>query len=103
MTNTDIPRPARLRVAALWLLVMVPVAVVWGYKVEWYPRPYWVTFYDPEAIHYYNGGLGIARGQTPTNIHNPATPLQLLNAGIIWGGGFGATDFPRFLPRAYWL
>jgi hypothetical protein len=58
---------------------------------------------DPEAIHYYGGGLRIARGLAPNSTHNPGTPLQLLNALIVRVEGLGPLDFPSFLRRAHAL
>ena len=50
------------------------------------PRPFWVHYYDPEVI-YFIQGLHLLRGEVPTNIDHPGTPLQLLSAllGAITG------------------
>jgi hypothetical protein len=83
------------------VVALSPLIADWAYKVYVHPRAYWIVFWDPEAIHYYNGGLMMARGEVPSNVDNPATPLQAINAAIAKIGGYGAFDFDRLRTAAY--
>jgi hypothetical protein len=74
---------------------MLPAGIDWLYKVHLWPRPYWVFFYDPEAIYFYSG-LEILRGQSPANVDNPGTPLQLLSALVLGFVGRSPLDFDHF-------
>jgi hypothetical protein len=61
---------------------VLPLAIDWAYKAVVHPRPFWAFYYDPEAIYFYDG-LRLLRGETPVNVDNPATLVQLLSAAIL--------------------
>jgi hypothetical protein len=77
------------------LVGMSPTGIDWLYKVYIWQRPFWVFFYDPEAI-YFNAGLELLRGQSPANVDNPGTPLQILSALVLGFIGRSPLDFDHF-------
>lgn len=79
---------------------MLPVTIAWVAKIVVLPRPYWIFFYDPEAIYFYSG-LRLLRGLVPENVDNPGTPLQLLSALIAAITGTTPLAYGRFLLVAH--
>ena len=77
-------------------LACLPAVVSWVVKVIVHPRPFWVQFYDPETIYFYEG-LRLTRGQVPLNVDNPGTPLQVLSAAIAIVTGRTPAAYERFL------
>jgi hypothetical protein len=90
----------RLRFAALFVASCAPVIVDWAVKVLVWPRPFWVYYYDPEAIYFY-GGLSLLRGRLPANVDNPGLPLHMLSALIAVATGATPLRYAGFLTIAH--
>lgn len=89
-----------LRFAALFVASCAPVLVDWTAKVLVWPRPFWVYYYDPEAIYFF-GGLSLLRGRLPANVDNPGLPLHMLSALIAAVTGATPLQYARFLAVAH--
>lgn len=83
-----------------FLAAIAPILGTWVAKVVVWPRPFWVHFYDPEAIHFY-AGLHLLRGLVPENVDNPGTPLQLISALIAAVTGATPARYEAFLFAAH--
>jgi hypothetical protein len=92
----------RLRFAALFVVSCGPVLVDWTAKVVVWPRPFWVYYYDPEAIYFY-GGLSLLRRRLPANVDNPGVPLHMLSALLAAVTGPTPLRYARFLAVAHTL
>ena len=86
--------------ALILFLALAPIWGEWVYKVYVHPRPFWAFYYDPEIIYFY-GGLELLNGQTPKNVDNPGTPVQLISAGLLLLTGRNPLDFDSFRVSAY--
>lgn len=92
----------RLRFAALFIASCAPVLIDWAAKVLVWPRPFWVYYYDPEAIYFY-GGLSLLRGRLPANVDNPGLPLHMLSAVVAAITGPTPLRYAPFLAAAHTL
>lgn len=92
----------RLRFAALFVASCAPVLIDWTAKVLVWPRPFWVYYYDPEAIYFY-GGLSLLRGRLPANVDNPGLPLDMLSALLAAITGPTPLRYAAFLAVAHTL
>src|SRR5205814_2494173 len=63
------------------LVAALPLLVNWTAKAVIDPRPFWVHYYDPETIYFYDG-LRMAELHAPHAADNPGTPLQVMSAAI---------------------
>jgi hypothetical protein len=91
------------------LFLMLPTALLLLTLVLHHVRgPYWIAVYDPEYAYLLNS-LQVAQMQTPTVVHHPGTPLQILGAVVLrtshffWGQDQLADDVlrkPEFYLRA---
>src|SRR5207253_10211680 len=63
-------------------------------------RPFWIYFYDPETIYFYDG-MRIARGLVPAHADNPGTPLQMISAAIVALTGRTPLRYEAFLAVAH--
>lgn len=91
---SDVRRRLLAAVAAI-----LPIVALGIFKLLVMPRPFWVYYYDPENIYFYQGLL-ILRGVVPSNIDNPGTPLQLLSSLIATFTGSSILDLGAFLDVA---
>jgi len=95
------PKAAAARRSPLWiLLALAPIVWIWGAKVVVEPRPFWVHYYDPEAIYFFEG-LDLARLRPPESFDRPGAPVQLLSALLVLARGSTALDFDGFRFAAY--
>ncbi|HEX7193191.1 MAG TPA: hypothetical protein VF381_16590 [Thermoanaerobaculia bacterium] len=92
----------RLRFAALFVASCSPVLIDWTAKVLVWPRPFWVYYYDPEAIYFY-GGLSMLRGRLPANVDNPGLPLHMLSALLAAITGPAPLRYAQFLAVGHTL
>lgn len=81
---------------------LAPIVVEAVVKLLLRPRPFWVHYYDPEVI-YFVQGLQLLRGQVPSNIDHPGTPLQVLSALLTAITGPSLLHFERFVAVAHVL
>ncbi|MDM8541587.1 hypothetical protein QUF90_10925 [Desulfococcaceae bacterium HSG9] len=81
-------------------LALAPITGEWIYKVFIYPRPFWAFYYDPETIYFYSG-LELLNGQTPNNVDNPGTPVQLISAALLTFIGRNPLNLDCFRVSAY--
>lgn len=95
-------RRSRLRTLAVIVAAMLPPLADWILKVVVRPRPFWIFYYDPEAIYFY-GGLHLLRGRVPANLDNPGTPVHLLSAGLAALTGPTPLRYAAFLFAAHLL
>ena len=65
------------------------------YRVVIHPRPFWMHFYDPETIYFYQS-LRLLGGHAPLNVDHPGTPVQLLGAVIALFTGRSPLQFDAF-------
>lgn len=93
-----------LRVAskrlALAALLLLPALTYWTWVHLVHPRPYWVHFYDPETIYFYQG-LRLLEGRAPTNIDNPGTPVQAASALLALAATRSPLELDAFRTAAY--
>jgi len=87
-----------------WLVVLAaaPLLVQWALKTRLWPRPFWIHFYDPETIYFYEG-LRLLRGLSPQNVDHPGTPLQILSAAVAFLTGPTPRHYEGFLLVAHGL
>lgn len=81
---------------------LLPLAVEAAVKLVLRPRPFWVHFYDPEVI-YFLQGLRMLRGQVPSNIDHPGTPLQVLSALVAAMTGSSLLRYDAFVSTVHVL
>jgi hypothetical protein len=77
-------------------IALLPIVLEWIWKTVIHPQPWWLHYYDPETSYFYEG-LRIASGQSPFNVDNPATPLQLFSAAFSLMLGPSPLTYPRFI------
>jgi hypothetical protein len=95
---------ARMRRSA-WLAVaigLLPVQCVWVHKVLLHPRPFWITFYDPETLYFYNA-LRIATARWPLPLETPGGPVILMSVPLALLTGRTPLTFDAFRLLAYTL
>ena len=92
----------RLAAPLTTLLAVLPLAVEALAKLVLWRRPFFVQFYDPEGVYFYQG-LRLLRGEVPTNVDHPGTPLQLLTAVVASFTGPSILRFDVFVAVAHWL
>lgn len=88
-----------------WLTVtigLLPVLCVWVGKVLLHPRPFWVVFYDPETLYFYNA-LRIATARWPLPLETPGGPVILLSVPLAFLTGRTPLAFDAFRLLAYSL
>jgi len=81
-------------------VAFAPLAALLTYKVFVEPRPFWVVFFDPEAIWFLNG-LDIISWTSPRNIDHPGIPTSLLSALFVALAGAEPLAFDSFRLIAY--
>lgn len=79
---------------------LLPVVALWIWKTVLYPRPFWIHYFDPETSYFYEG-LRIVSGQSPHNVDNPGTPVQLVSALISLFTGASPLTYSSFLVVAH--
>lgn len=79
-----------------------PMIANWVYKALLHPRPFWVHFFDPETIYFYEGGR-ILGGHSPFNVDSPGIPVYLLTSLLQLVTGHSPLDYPSFRLPAYAL
>lgn len=86
----------------LWvfLLSVAPLVLLWVCKVVIEPRPFYVGYYDPEVVYFYNS-VDWLDGHTPNHVDHPGTPVQMIGAAIAAITGKSPFDFDRFRLCAY--
>ena len=77
-------------------VAILPLLILGIVKLVFFPRPFWVWFYDPENI-YFSTGLRLLRGEAPINVDNPGTPLMILSAALAPITGVSILRFDAFL------
>jgi hypothetical protein len=82
------------------VVAMLPPLIAWILKVIVHPRPFWVYYFDPEAIYFY-GGLHLLRGSMPANVDNPGTLVHLISAAIAAITGATPLRYEAFLVAAH--
>jgi hypothetical protein len=85
---------------AVTVAAMLPPLIAWIVKVVVHPRPFWVYYFDPEAIYFY-GGLHLLRGGVPANVDNPGTLVHLISAAIAAMTGTTPLRYEAFLAAAH--
>ncbi|HKO55646.1 MAG TPA: hypothetical protein VJ276_07175 [Thermoanaerobaculia bacterium] len=88
-----------------WLAVaigLLPVLCVWVHKVLLHPRPFWITFYDPETLYFYNA-LRIATARWPLPLETPGGPVILMSVPLALLTGRTPLTFDAFRLLAYSL
>lgn len=90
----------RITAIAWAFLAALPLLVDWTWKAWIHRRPFWIFYYDPETIYFYEG-LRILGGHAPHNVDNPGTTLQLLTAAIASLTGSSPLRFDAFRLPAY--
>ncbi|HEV7922974.1 MAG TPA: hypothetical protein VGR02_19480 [Thermoanaerobaculia bacterium] len=88
-----------------WLAVLIgllPVLCVWVHKVLLHPRPFWIVFYDPETLYFYNA-LRIATLRWPLPLETPGGPVILLSVPLALLTGRTPLTFDVFRLLAYSL
>ena len=81
-------------------VALFPIVAQWVWKVFLRPRPFWAHYYDPETSYFYEG-LRILEGQSPFNVDNPGTPVQLVSALISLFLGTSPLTYPAFIVVAH--
>ncbi len=77
------PRPARLVIRMLALLLLPCAAFALGAQVERADGPRWRwQGYDPEYAYLLNA-VNITEGHAPGHTHHPGTPVQALGAAVL--------------------
>lgn len=71
----------RLHQAALWLLPLAFVAVLFVLRAS--SLPFWQSFNLDPDYYYLLNGLRVVEGLAPTDISHPGTPVQVLIAAVI--------------------
>lgn len=88
-----------------WLAVffgLIPVLCIWVHKVLLHPRPFWIAFYDPETLYFYNA-LRIATLRWPLPLETPGGPVILLSVPLALLTGRTPLTFDAFRLLAYSL
>lgn len=97
-----------VRVSRRWLgvaalaLALLPVVSEAVAKVFIVARPYWVHYYDPETIFFYDG-VRLARGAAPFNVDHPGAPTQFLSAMLVLLAGDDPLEIDGFRRAGYLL
>lgn len=94
---------AAARSSSWWVaFATAPVVVATTVKICVVARPYWIHYYDPELIFFYEG-VRLTNGLPPLNVDHPGAPTQLLSALLVLLTGGDPLTVDRFRYAAYAL
>lgn len=82
------------------VIAILPVVSWWVWSSFVRPRPFWVHFYDPEAIFFFSAQALLA-GEGPQNVDHPGFITTYLSALIQVLSGFSGIDLDGYRRLGY--
>lgn len=90
-----------IRSVTVMSIAFLPFAIDWTYKVFIHPRPYWILFYDPELVYFYDG-LALSEGRLPfRTIPHPGVPINLVSSTLLRLTDYGPFEIDNFRVLGY--